>query len=181
VEDELIGTAGTIRFLVSHHEVQLPLLVAHGDNLCLSDMAKFYNSHIISGQSLSLISFRSDDFKNTGILDVNEKGLMVEIYEKWDIKKGDLANGAVFFLNYEVAELLKNSDFYDFSKEVLPLYKLKTNVYEADGIHIDIGNPESLARAQTVFLGDHFSFSAFDSNFLRWFLRHPIFKLIEEL
>jgi mannose-1-phosphate guanylyltransferase len=64
-----------------------------------------------------------------------------------------LANGAVYIFEPEVIDAIAalESPVVDLSTEIIPNYLGRILCVETDGYHRDIGNPESLRRANSEF------------------------------
>jgi len=87
------------------------------------------------------MTFRTDSPSSCGIVELDERGVVIGFYEKVSSPPGDLANGAIYllsneFLNYIGEEFLGSVDF---SVDVLPKMLGKIYTYETKEILIDIG------------------------------------------
>lgn len=156
-ETELLGTGGT---LVANCDYFAggPLLLAHADNLTDFDVAALLKTHTErpEGCLMTMLSFRTDDPRSCGILELDDQNRVITFHEKVESPPGNLANGAVYVIEQEfvafAAKLTSPSKrFVDLSTEVLPKLVGRILVYEHLGYHRDIGNPESLARAHREF------------------------------
>ncbi len=146
-EIELLGTAGT---LLKHAELlqNEDLLMIHADNFCNDDLNNFINAHKAkpSNCQFSMLTFRTNKPKDSGILEIDKKNILISFEEKPEKPKSNLANGAIyclspFFLKKIVN--LRDTGITDFSTEILPKYIGKIMTYETNEIFIDIGSPES--------------------------------------
>ena len=74
-------------------------------------------------------------------------------HEKVPNPPGRLANAAVYILAPAVLAFIASlgKDEVDFSTEVLPKYLGRINTYENSVYHRDIGNPESLRKAEAEY------------------------------
>ncbi len=153
-EPELLGTAGTIRANTSLLEDN-DIFVAHADNLVRFDLLNFISKHRNrpANCAMSLLSFRTDSPSSCGILELNNMNIVVNFYEKAENPPGNLANGAIYILNSEIINYIHNcnSNFLDFSVDVIPHFIGRILSIETDGYHRDIGTFASLSQAELEF------------------------------
>ena len=149
-EARLLGTGGTllkIKNLINDE----PFFMAHADNLSKFDVDDFISAHEKrpSGTEITMMTFITDDPSSCGILQLNEKGIVTEIFEKIDNAPGNIANAAVYIMQPSILVFLEslNKEFIDFSTDVLPFFVGKINTYLNGGYHRDIGTPRSLELA----------------------------------
>jgi mannose-1-phosphate guanylyltransferase len=160
-EDELLGTAGTIK---KNYEKFCgePLMVIHADNLSKFDLSAFKNTfdNRASNIEITMMTFYADEPKNCGIVELDERGVVVKFHEKVTNPPGNLANGAVYIVSSGVIDFIYNKKgcLLDFSKDVIPYFIGKINTYHNNIYHRDIGTPESLDLAMIEFgrLTDYF-------------------------
>ena len=95
---------------------------------------------------MTMLAFRTPTPETCGILEVDSRHVLMNMWEKSHEDHGDLANAAIYALTPSVLPYLKGA--FDFSTDVIPKLFNKINVVETDRTHIDIGTPESLQLAQ---------------------------------
>jgi mannose-1-phosphate guanylyltransferase len=148
-ESELLGTAGTIKNNLQFLGNDSVMLI-HADNLSIFDMREFINAFNYRPPfvDITMMSFITDSPQSCGILELDENGIVQNMYEKIQNPPGNLANAAVYILSANVIDYIAtiNSDIIDFSTDVLPKYFGKINTYENTIYHRDIGNKESLDK-----------------------------------
>jgi len=153
-EHELLGTGGTIVANRAYFGDQ-DFLVAHADNLTDVDLAAFARAHRErpTDTAMTMLAFRTDDPSSCGILEYDPAGRVIAFHEKVANPPGNLANAAVYIVTPEVADFAVaiGKPFVDLSTEVIPHFVGRIYAVETLGYHRDIGNPESLARAQAEF------------------------------
>ena len=149
-EKNILGTAGAIREindLLSDESI----LIAHADNWCNLDINQFIISHkkaVKNGSLISMVTFLTEDPKSCGICEIAE-GILVGFKEKDSNATGNIANGAVYIFEPEVIKWIsKNKNIVDISTQVIPRYIGKISVWNHDGVFRDIGNVDSLLKAQ---------------------------------
>ncbi|MGQ0683681.1 nucleotidyltransferase family protein [Bradyrhizobium sp.] len=153
-EDSLLGTGGTVLANRDWFQNQ-PFLLAHADNLTDFDVASFVKAHENrpNGHALTMLAFRTDDPGSCGILELDQHHTVLAFHEKVQNPPGNLANGAVYIFEPEVVEGIASlkKPIVDLSTEIIPKYLGRILCVETDGYHRDIGNPESLRRANSEF------------------------------
>jgi mannose-1-phosphate guanylyltransferase len=153
-ETTLLGTAGTLL----RHRARFtdgPTLFAHADNLSLFDPRAFLAAHAgrPADTAMTMMSFVTDHPQSCGILTLDPAGRVLEMDEKPQHPKGNLANAAVYIVEPEVIDFIASLDkpVVDFSTEVLPVFMGRIFAFHNGSYHRDIGNPASLALAQIDF------------------------------
>ncbi|MEO1206529.1 MAG: nucleotidyltransferase family protein [Pseudomonadota bacterium] len=153
-EPELLGTGGTLR---ANHQYfgDQPVLVAHADNLINFTCSAFLEAHTNrhDGIAITMLTFETDDPRSCGIVECDAQDRVIAFHEKVEQPPGNLANGAVYILEPEVLRFIAafDRDFVDLSTEVIPEFLGRIQIWRTDGYHRDIGNVESLARAEAEF------------------------------
>jgi mannose-1-phosphate guanylyltransferase len=95
-EAELLGTGGTVLANESFFQREAGL-IAHADNLTLLDVAAFIGCHERrpAGVEITMMTFETDAPKSCGIVELDDRGLVMGFHEKVPNPPGTLANGAV--------------------------------------------------------------------------------------
>lgn len=155
-EPMLLGTGGTL--LANQHLFQNgTFFVAHADNLTCFSMNEFFKAHNgrPEGCLLTMMLFHTPTPQSCGIVELDDRNRVSAFYEKVPNPPGNLANGAVFFMEPEVFPPLAacTRPEPDISLDLLPqclgrMYSFVNNCY-----HRDIGTPQSYAAAQKEFAG----------------------------
>jgi mannose-1-phosphate guanylyltransferase len=153
-EPALLGTAGTIKANRDYF-ASAPFLVAHADNLTELDASAFAAAHAARPPhcAMTMLTFQTDDPRSCGILELDGQGVVQAFHEKVAEPPGTLANAAVYMLTPEVADCVASlpGPVVDFSTEILPRLIGRIFAVPTRGYHRDIGNVESLARAEREF------------------------------
>lgn len=148
-EPTLLGTAGTLMANLEFFEGRDGLLI-HADNYCLDHLHNLIEAHRKRPAEcvMTMMTFRTDQPSNCGIVDIDENRVVTGFYEKVSSPPGNLANGAVYILSAAMLrELsLEFSTVKDFSNEVLPHFIGRIFTYETLDVFIDIGTPEAYKR-----------------------------------
>jgi mannose-1-phosphate guanylyltransferase len=152
-EIELLGTAGTLIANLDFFEGENGLLI-HADNYCLADFKEFQQAHHNRPPEcvMTMMTFRTADPTSCGIVELDERGVVIGFYEKVATPPGNLANGAVYILSVELLKRL-GADLHhltDFSTEVLNLYLGRIYSYETSEVFLDIGTSETYEQANRI-------------------------------
>lgn len=149
-EPQLLGTAGTLIANLGFLGSEDALLV-HADNYCRQDFKLFVSAHRQRPAEcvMTMMTFRTDNPSSCGIVELDDRGIVVGFHEKAEFPPGNLANGAVYILSREFLKILAEelSDATDFSTEVLPRFVGKIYSYETNMPFLDIGTPETYLKA----------------------------------
>tara|TARA_R110002074_G_scaffold402283_1_gene606108 strand:+ start:8926 stop:9633 length:708 start_codon:yes stop_codon:yes gene_type:complete len=153
-EEELLGTGGTM--LANHTFLANDaFLVAHADNLTTFNLSKFMQAHKSrpADCAMTMLSFRTDDPRSCGILEMNTAHVVQAFHEKVENPPGNVANAAVYIFEPEVLDFIAalGKSTVDLSTEVIPHFVGRIFVVENNGYHRDIGNVESLRLAHLEF------------------------------
>ena len=153
-EPELLGTAGTVKAHRCYFGAD-SFVVAHADNLTTFDAAALLAGHCQRPAHcvLTMLTFRTDNPRQCGILELDESGVVVGFHEKTEHPPGDLANAAVYVMSPQAADLVAAmpGQVIDFSTQVIPALVGRIFTVENRFYHRDIGTLESLRQANADF------------------------------
>ncbi len=180
-EPILLGTAGTIR--ENYHFLQGDkILLAHADNWChcnFSDFIDYHENHRPAGTLMTMMTFEAEHPESCGVVAINEQGVVINFYEKVKKPPSRLANAAVYILEPEIVDWIKQNEFStDFSTEVIPHFINHIATWKNNDIHKDIGTINMLKKAQS----DPVKLVPWDGND-DWhikFSNNPIHNLIDD-
>lgn len=145
-EEVLLGTAGTLIANLDFFQGEDGLLI-HADNYCLADLGEFVRAHETrpAGCVMTMMTFRTDTPSACGIVELDDRGVVVAFHEKVASPPGNLANGAVYVLSGELlAEIAANAPHaHDFSTEILGGLVGRIYTYETSAVFTDVGTPEA--------------------------------------
>ncbi len=179
-EQNLLGTAGTLRAIYPNLKHIGPIILIHADNWSNCSLAEFINFHTNNrpaGTVISMMTFDTDMPTQSGITEIDNQGKLAGFYEKVADPPGNRANAAVYIIEREVIDWLNlNPEVSDFSTEVIPHYLGQIACWHHSGIHRDIGSIRPLISAQSdpqhpVLLDEQ-------DIWLKKFQLHPIHELI---
>lgn len=154
-EEVLLGTGGTL-WQNRDYFGEADFLLAHADNLTDFDVAAMRRAHESRPAHcvMTMLAFRTDDPRSCGILELDDKNVVQAFHEKVGNPPGNLANGAVYMFTPEIIKRLSlfEKPFVDLSVDVIPQLLSLILAFETNGYHRDIGNQESLRRAEIEFI-----------------------------
>ncbi|BDX07765.1 nucleotidyltransferase family protein [Planctobacterium marinum] len=157
-EECLQGTMGTLRNNAAFFEGN-EFFIAHADNYCITDwqafLVQFRNRpHFCE---LTMMLFETQTPKSCGMVKVTDGDILKDYVEKPQIPwQNNLANGAVFLMDSRAVNkvIAMPESKIDLCKDFIPRCIGKANVFLNRNIHIDIGTPETLMRANELAI-DH--------------------------
>jgi mannose-1-phosphate guanylyltransferase len=149
-ERELLGTAGTLIANLGFFNGEDGMLI-HADNYCQADLAEFIRSHQRRpvGCVMTMMTFRTKDPSSCGIVELDERGVVIGFHEKVESPPGNIANGAVYIFAGDILHTFaaEFQTIADFSTQVLPRFLGRIFTYETNQIFLDIGTPEAYSSA----------------------------------
>lgn len=153
-EEVLLGTGGTILANRDFFGADSSFLVIHADNYSLFDVRAFIEQHILRPPEceITMLTFSTDVPNSCGIVELDDRGVVVGFHEKVQNPPGNLANGAVYIFEKSIMDAIvnMNKSNIDISTEILPRYINAIWTYYNNNIHIDIGTLSNLTIAQTL-------------------------------
>jgi mannose-1-phosphate guanylyltransferase len=153
-EEALLGTGGTLLKNMAYFRGEDAILI-HADNLSYFDVQAFIRSHQQrpAGTEITMMTFITPDPSSCGIVEVDDRGVVLAFHEKVSPPVGDLANSAVYIVSPAVIDYLASlgREIIDFSTDVLPRFLGRINTFHNNIYHRDIGTPASLAAAQQEY------------------------------
>jgi len=147
-EQELLGSAGTIRENADWVRAEDEFLIAYADNLSNANLTKLLQFHRERNPILTMGLFHSDYPQACGIASLNENGLVVDFVEKPQQPKSDLANAGIYVASPSLIDYIPEGKVVDLGHDVLPSLVGKMYGCVIDGYLRDIGTPENYRKAQ---------------------------------
>lgn len=151
VESEPLGTGGAIAHALTLAQSE-NVFVLNGDSYLECDFIKMQDKHKNELSDITVASYFIKPSCRYGVMQVNEKGAILDFEEK-GIKSEGLINGGVYLLN--ITSMQKSfekigKDIFSFEEEVLSNFKIGLNKYHVQmaGYFLDIGVPIDYEKAQ---------------------------------
>jgi mannose-1-phosphate guanylyltransferase len=151
VEPRPLGTGGALRFAAGHLTSD-PVLVMNGDSWVDADLAAFVAGHRAAGAFLSMLCVEVPDASRYGRVDLAADGTVARFREKEPDARPGLINAGLYLLSRAALEELEAAQAHSLERDFLQRQaagRVRAHVSPGGGF-IDIGTPESLARAGAV-------------------------------
>lgn len=152
VEPRPLGTAGAIRFArdALHSD---PVLTINGDSLVDADLCQFLEHHRAARTVGSILCAQVEDAGRYGRVEIDRAGRIRGFIEKDPTFPGSaLVNAGIYLLSASLLDEIASREAVSLERDVferLPPGSL--SAFTGPFRFIDIGTPESLARADGVF------------------------------
>lgn len=154
-EKKLLGTGGTLIKNIKFFENKKDTLLIHADNFCLDNLKKFVTQHKKRPKKtlITMLTFKTQDYKSSGIVTIDKYGIMKKMYEKKKICYGTNANGAVYIISPKGIEFIKKKfkKAKNFSTDIVQNLSNKVFTYQTNFFFIDIGTNKKLKIAKNYF------------------------------
>lgn len=156
-EEELLGTGGTV---LANRDFfgNEPFMVVHADNLCFCDFNEFLKAHANRPNmcEITMMLFETDDPKSCGIVELDDKGVVIAFHEKVSNPPSNLANGAVYIFESLVLDSLTRhgSKTFDLSIDVVSGFLGRIYTFLNAQYHRDIGTMESYRLANKYIVSN---------------------------
>ena len=181
-EDELLGTAGTLKANMEFFRGS-DILFVHADNFCLANLDSFIKCHKNKSSEciMTMMTFLSENPESCGIVTTDNQGIVTEFFEKVNHPPSNLANAAIYLLDQNFLYWLQDREnVFDFSLDVIPNLLGRIMTWNNENVHIDIGTIENLIKAQNYGKSQNESiFRPVNDDWYLNYLQNPIHKMLE--
>ena len=127
----------------------------HKDNMTNFDLSELLKADEQRPKNclMTMLTFETNSPQTCGIIERDKDMIVSNFFEKVKNPPSNIANGAIYiFESNLLAELSeKTSNLFDFSKDVIPLFLGRIFSYHTNKDFIDIGTPNNLEKAKTIF------------------------------
>lgn len=147
-EEQLKGSAGTIRDNRDFVSGCDDFLIVYADNLTNADLAGMIEFHRTKHTPLTMGLFHTNRPKECGIAALDGDDRITEFVEKPEFPKSDLANAGVYVANKELFGHIPKEGVCDLGKDVLPGLVGRMCGFEIKDYLIDIGTMPNYEKAQ---------------------------------
>ena len=150
-EQELLGSAGTIRNNFDFVCKDNDFLICYADNLNNMNLARIIDFHRSQRPILTLGLFRTNNPSKCGIAEIDENNTVVSFGEKPENPASNLAGAGVYIANHQIRNYLPDRYPSDIGYDVLPQLIGKMKGYFIREYFIDIGTIENYEQARREF------------------------------
>ncbi|HZP25935.1 MAG TPA: NDP-sugar synthase, partial [Dehalococcoidia bacterium] len=157
VEDQPLGTAGSVKLAMSH--LDDTFLVISGDALTDFDLTKILDFHRQNDAAATLTLYRVPNPLEYGVIITDEDGRITQFLEKpsWGEVFSDTVNTGIYVLEPSVMHGVPDGASFDFSQQLFPaMLEAREPLfgYVAPGYWCDVGNlPEYMRATADVLHG----------------------------
>ncbi len=153
-EPKILGTAGSLLENLNFFRGKIGILM-HSDNVTDFELKNLLQAHKerARGTLMTMLTFETTNPTSAGIVEKDKNGIMINFHEKVQHPPSNCANGAIYIFEDEFINWIENNkkDFKDFSYDILPNLINRVQTYHTNKVYLDIGTPETLAFAQSIF------------------------------
>jgi len=154
-EQELLGSAGTIRNNFDFVCDDDSFLICYSDNLTTANLSRMIDFHQANDSVLTLGLFHTTKPRQCGIAELDETNTVVSFVEKPAQPKSNLAGAGIYIAGHEIKTYLPERYPSDFGFDVLPQLIGKMKGYFIREYFIDIGTIENYEQANHEFLSNY--------------------------
>ena len=146
-EQDLLGSAGTLKASRAWVEADDMFLACYADNLTDFDLRSLVQAHQELGALATLTAFHSDHPSTGGVMELDESGTMTSFTEKPDNPVSDLVNAGMYAFHPAVLHEIGDPP-RDIGFDLLPRLVGRAKVVPVEGYFRDIGTVAAYQRAQ---------------------------------
>lgn len=151
VEPAPLGTAGAIA-LAAQEIKSKTVMVMNGDSFTGADLCRFLSGHAYSRADGSVLCTRVPDAGRYGQVEISPDGRIESFAEKTPDAGAGAINAGLYLFEQAMLQIISDASGPSLEKDVFEKLSVGTlNAHVVDAPFIDIGTPESLAQAETVF------------------------------
>ncbi|MCF7707628.1 MAG: nucleotidyltransferase family protein [Verrucomicrobia bacterium] len=152
-----LGTGGALGNALDMIDAEYAV-VMNGDTLCEVELEKLCERHEACEADASLTAVWTDDCTRFGRLVVDANSMVMDMEEKSGVRCAGLINGGVYVVNTRLIRGIPASSCISLETGLLPEWIKGGRCFavEMEGLFIDIGTPESYARADEIMRGTSF-------------------------
>jgi NDP-sugar pyrophosphorylase family protein len=146
-----LGTAGALR--QARPLDSNPVLVLNGDSYCAADLGAMVASHCQSRAPASILLTEVSDSSRYGRVETDADGAVLRFVEKRAGGGSGWINAGIYVLSQKFLKGLPDGSPLSLEHDVFPVWVGRgLRGYRSSGPFIDIGTPESYARAAEFFV-----------------------------
>jgi NDP-sugar pyrophosphorylase family protein len=150
-EPEPLGTGGALRYALPLVESEI-VLVMNGDSYIDADFPDFLDWYLKEGHDAAILLTKVEDTSRYGSVKIDEDGKVLRFDEKQEESGQGWINAGVYLLKTSLLNLIPSRMLCSLEQEFFPKLVGKGFYgYSFEGEFLDIGTPESYARAEGFF------------------------------
>jgi NDP-sugar pyrophosphorylase family protein len=147
-----LGTAGALRAALPLLK-RRTILLMNGDSYCAANLAELHEFHCRCEADISMVLARSSDPSRFGAVVVDREGRVIAFEEKRQSSGGGWINAGVYLMATRLVQAIPLGRPVSLERESFPAWVGRKSFFgfSCEGPFLDIGTPESYARAATFF------------------------------
>ena len=147
-EKEILGTGMTL-FQNKNYFKNSEGIILHADNyapnLNLKKLITYHRKRPKKAK-ITILAFKTNDYKNSGILKLNNNKMLRTYYEKQEKKYGSFANGAIYIFTKISLKKFNKPKINNLFLDLCSQFKSYIYVYKYKGVFIDIGSLKNFKK-----------------------------------
>ena len=156
-EEQLLGSAGTLRHNRDWIRGEELFWVFYADVLCQPDLDEMLRLHLRRKPAATLGVYEVPDPRRCGIVSTDGDGVIQQFVEKPSIPMGNLAFSGIMIGTSDIIDVIPGDTPADIGLHVLPRLVGRMLAYPIGGYLIDIGTMENYQTAQKTWPGLSYS------------------------
>lgn len=151
IETQPLGTGGALRLAHPQFATE-QVMILNGDSFCELDLAAFWKAHLERRLPASMVLRYEEDTRRYGRVTLATDGRLDNFLEKSDLLRPGWINAGIYLLPKEWIARVPPAQAVSLERDLLPRW-VGEGIYgfPSAGRFIDIGTPESFARASEFF------------------------------
>lgn len=152
-EEQLLGSAGTLRYNRGWIAGEDLFWVFYADVLCRPDLGEMLRIHLQRNPAATLGVYEVDDPRRCGILSTDAEGIIRQFVEKPSYPTGNQAFAGVMIGTQELIDVIPEEVPVDIGFHVLPRLVGRMLAYPISSYLLDIGTIANYQTAQKTWPG----------------------------
>jgi D-glycero-alpha-D-manno-heptose 1-phosphate guanylyltransferase len=150
-ESNPLGTAGALRLALPLFKSS-PVLVMNGDSYCEANLREFCRWHAMRHSNATLLLTKIFDRERFGQVQVGPDEKVTAFQEKGSGESPGWINAGIYLISRDWLEEIPIHGSVSLEREVFPVWIGRgLHGFQSESRFVDIGTPESYARAQSFF------------------------------
>ena len=169
IEQNPLGTAGSVRAIRDWLDDEAPFIVISGDSLTNININGIYQSHIDSNADITMAVTEVQNPSLYGVVKTDKDGFVINFLEKPKLQEIDsnLINCGIYIINPSVLKSIPKNTPFDFSRDLFPIILKKHQkifTYRLKDYWCDIGCIEEYFKANMDMLLETNGLNVFTQN-----------------
>lgn len=146
-----LGTGGALKLAGQAIDTEY-CLVINGDSYTEFDLISLFMAHKQKNANITILVKAVGDTTRFGTIQMNQQNEIIKFMEKGSGKEPGLINAGVYMVNTSIIQKISKKSPCSLEYDFFPAM-IGKNIYgyETEGNFIDIGTPESYAKAEAFF------------------------------